>query len=244
MPLPPTFQTRVAAARMLTPSVRELLLERTDGAPFVFEAGQWVSLVLPVPTADGEPLRRSYSIASPPDDTPRFAIAVTRVEGGPGSCFLSDAPVGTELAAVGPQGFFTRPMAKTGPSLFVGTGTGLTPLRSIMRDALAKRETRALWLLLGGRQRKDLLYREELDELAERHGNVRVHYTLSRPDEDWTGRTGYVQTHVRELWSALAEQGPPHAYICGLHDMVGAVRDLLRKEMGAPREQVHSERYD
>ena len=243
MPLPPTFQTRVSAARLLTPNVRELVLERCDGAPFAFEAGQWVSLVLPI-SGNGDPLRRSYSIASAPDGTPRFSIAITRVDAGPGSTFLHTCPVGTELTTVGPQGFFTRPIAKTGPSLFIGTGTGLTPLWSIMRDALARGETRPLWLLFGGRQRQDLLYREELDALAERHGNVRVHYTLSRPDPDWSGRTGYVQTHVRELWASLAEHGAPHAYICGLHDMVGAVRDLLRKELGVTREQVHSERYD
>ncbi len=244
MPAPPTFQARVVSGRMLTPNVRELVFERCDGAPFVFEAGQWVSLVLSNLVVDGDALRRSYSIASPPDGTPRFSVAITRVDGGPGSAFLHEVPVGAEITAVGPQGFFTRPMSKTGPSLFVGTGTGLTPLLSMMRDALAHGESRPLWLLLGGRQEQDLLYRTDLDDLAGSHPNVRVYYTLSRPHAGWAGRKGYVQTHVRELWSALAEHGAPHAYVCGLHDMIGAVRDLLRKEMSVPREQVHSERYD
>jgi hypothetical protein len=54
-----------------------------------------------------------------------------------------------------------------------------------------------------------------------------------------------VQTHVERLWSELAALGaPPHAYVCGLQRMVGSVRDLLRKDMAIPREQVHSERYD
>ncbi len=233
---------------MLTPNVRELVFERCDGAPFVFEAGQWVSLVLSQVVVDGEALRRSYSIASPPDGTPCFSIAVTRVgsspEEGPGSAYLHEVPLGTEITAVGPQGFFTRPMSKTGPSLFVATGTGLTPLLSMMRDALSHGESRPLWLLFGGRQERDLLYRAELDALAAERPNVRVYYTLSRPDAGWGGRTGYVQAHVRELWNELAEHAPPHAYVCGLHDMIGAVRDLLRKEMGVPREQVHSERYD
>jgi CDP-4-dehydro-6-deoxyglucose reductase len=244
VPLPPTFQARIVGARMLTPNVRELVFERVDAAPFAFEAGQWVSLVLPLKTEDGELLRRSYSIASPPDGTPRFAIAITHVEGGPGSSFLCEAPIGTQLDVVGPQGFFTRPAAKAAPSLFVGTGTGLTPLRSMMRDALARGDTHPLWLLLGGRQSGDLLYRDELDALAAAHPHVRVHYTLSRPEAGWTGRTGWVQAHVRELWASLSAIGAPHAYICGLHDMVGAVRDLLRKDLGVPREQVHSERYD
>jgi ferredoxin-NADP reductase len=57
-----------------------------------------------------------------------------------------------------------------------------------------------------------------------------------------------VQTHLAQDWhtlAAAAPQGaPPHAYICGLQRMVGAVRDLLRKDLGAERQQVHSERYD
>src|SRR5204862_428025 len=112
-------------------------------------------------------------------------------------------------------------------------------------------ETKPLWLILGVRRQDDLLYREELEALVKAHPNVRVEFTLSRPDEHWTGRTGYVQTHVKELWAALekaggdkAEVGTPHAYICGLQRMVGAVRDLLRKDMALPRQHVHSERYD
>lgn len=235
--IPPTFHARVAGARMLSPNVRELVLERDE--PLAFEAGQWVSLQLPVG-------KRSYSIASEPDGTGRFEIAVTRIEGGPGSMYLHDAPIGTDLEVVGPQGFFTRPRDEKAPSLFVGTGTGVTPLRSLLRDALGRGDASALWLLFGVRTEGDILYREELDALAARHPNVRVFYTLSRPHEGWKGRTGYVQTHVRELWTELAArgEGAPHAWICGLHRMVGGVRDVLRKELGAERAQLHSERYD
>jgi ferredoxin-NADP reductase len=55
-----------------------------------------------------------------------------------------------------------------------------------------------------------------------------------------------VQTHLRELYDALAASGPrePHVYACGLAKMIGSVRDTLRKDMGLPRERVHTERYD
>jgi CDP-4-dehydro-6-deoxyglucose reductase, E3 len=79
---------------------------------------------------------------------------------------------------------------------------------------------------------------------AEKQPNLHVEYTLSRGGEAWSGRTGYVQTHVKELWDLLAVSGPPHAYICGLERMVSAVRSLLREELQVPRQQVHSERYD
>lgn len=227
---------------MISPNVRELGFERVDGTPVDFQAGQWMSLVLPLPEGEA---RRAYSIASPPDGTPRFDIAITRVQGGAGSKYLHELGIGATVRAIGPQGLFTRPRTSGPPSLFVGTGTGVTPLRSMIRDALAHGDTAPMTLLFGVRGEEDRLYRDELDALAERHaGQFRVLYTLSRPSSDWSGLTGYVQTHVEELWRALEPSGAPHAYICGLERMVGAVRDLLRKQMGVDRKQVHSERYD
>jgi CDP-4-dehydro-6-deoxyglucose reductase len=243
VPLPPSFDARLASARVLSPSVRELSFERTDGAPFAFEAGQWVNLVLPL--AEGE-LRRAYSIASRPDGTPRFDLAVTHVKTGPGSTFLHALPPGSPLRAEGPQGFFTRPLGGEAPALFVCTGTGLTPLRSMLLDALAQGRTTPIWLLYGVRTEEEILYRDELVAAAREHPHVRFEVTLSRGSEAWLGRRGYVQTHVRELHGALASASAtlPHVFVCGLERMVGAVRQLVRKEMGLPRQAVHSERYD
>jgi ferredoxin-NADP reductase len=243
MPPPPTFDVRLARARMLSPNVRELGFDRADGAAFAFQAGQWVSLVLPL--AEGE-ARRAYSIASAPDGSPGFEVAITKVDGGPGSTFLHDLPLGATVRTIGPQGFFTRPRGTNHPSLFVGTGTGVTPLRSMIKDALSADETSPMRLLFGVRYEGDRLYREELEALEKQHPNFRVLYSISRPSPEWTGLTGYVQTHVEDLWRELGADAtsPPHVYICGLERMVGAVRDLLRKQLGVDRKQVHSERYD
>jgi ferredoxin-NADP reductase len=238
MPLPPTFDIRLVSRRAISPAVRELTFERVDGTPITFEAGQWVNLVLPL--ASGE-IRRAYSVASPPNGTNQFQLAITHVEGGPGSTYLHDAPLGSLLRAVGPQGFFTRTKHAAAPSLFIATGTGLTPFRSMILEAKLEAPT---WLLFGARTEADLIYRDELEIAAEKQPNLRVEYTLSRSSESWSGRTGYVQTHVKELWDLLAVSGPPHAYICGLERMVSAVRSLLREELQVPRQQVHSERYD
>lgn len=226
---------------MLSPNVRQLDFARVDGQAFDFVAGQWVSLVLPL--AEGE-ARRAYSIASAPDGTAGFSVAVTKVEGGPGSTYLHAIEGDTTLRVIGPQGFFTRPRGTRHPSLFVGTGTGVTPLRSMIRDALATGDDSPMHLLFGVRREEDRLYVDEFGELAAKHPNFRFDFCLSRSDESWSGRRGYVQTHVEEAWQALATHGAPHVYICGLERMVGAVRDLLRKQMLVDRKQVHSERYD
>lgn len=243
MSVPAPFRARLVADRTLAPGVRELKFERSDGEQLVYEAGQWVNLLMPV---DGAALKRSYSIASPPREAPEFEVAVTKVEGGPGSTFLHQLEIGSELEVHGPSGFFVR--RNEDPALFVGTGTGLTPLRSMLHDALVrKQESTPFTLLAGFRYEQDRLYQDEFSALMAAHSNFHAECTLSRPGQDWTGNSGYVQTHVPRLYQALTERAggrPVHVYICGLQKMVAEMRDLLRKQMNLPRELVHSERYD
>jgi ferredoxin-NADP reductase len=247
MPSRPPFDARLVTARTLSPSVRELVFQRVDGDPMIFEPGQWCNVFLPI-AHDGVPLlKRSYSIASAPDGSPRFEIAVTRVQHGPGSTFLHALELGETLRFVGPHGFFTRPLANAPPSLMIATGTGVTPLRSMLRATVDAGESLApTVLLLGVRREDDVLYRDEFETIARNHPSMRFEVTLSQPQGAWQGRRGYVQTHVRDLWSSLAARSAetPHAYVCGLERMVGSVRELLRQDMGVARQQVHSERYD
>lgn len=245
MAIPPTFEARLIKARVLSPSVRELAFERLDGQPMAFEPGQWLNALTPVAIEPAD-MKRSYSIASAPDGSSRFEIAITRVEGGPVSTWFHAIDAGTVLPFVGPQGFFTRPVAGGPPALMIATGTGVAPMRSMMMAAVAAGARAPMWLLLGVRHEEDLLYADEFQAMAREHPFIRFEPTLSQPSSAWRGRRGYVQVHVRELWSALAagNQDEIHAYVCGLQRMVGSVRDVLRKDMGLARRQVHSERYD
>ncbi|MGH7329680.1 MAG: ferredoxin--NADP reductase, partial [Polyangiaceae bacterium] len=161
MPAPPSFEARIVSRRMVSPAVFELTLERCDGAPITFDAGQWVSLTLPI---EGAEIKRSYSVASAPSRAPRFELAITLVSSGPGSNYLYNANIGTVLRVIGPQGFFTRTAHPAAPSLFVATGTGLTPFRSMILEAQLTAET---WLLFGARTQEDLIYRDELEKAAE-----------------------------------------------------------------------------
>jgi CDP-4-dehydro-6-deoxyglucose reductase len=241
--IPETFDIEIRSADKLAPSVQTFVFDRVDGHPLTFEPGQWLNLILPVPSGE---IRRAYSIASAPDGTQRFELAVTEVTGGPGSGYLCGLGPGARLKAVGPQGFFTRMADDDKPALFVATGTGVTPLRSMLNAAVAAGGTTPIWLLFGVRHADDILYRAEFEALAQTRRHVRVDFTLSQGDPQWSGRRGYVQSHIPELWTELARAADrePHLYVCGLERMVAAVRQLVRKDMGIARERVHSERYD
>ena len=117
---------------MLSPSVVSLALElAADAGPLSFVAGQWLNLY--VETENG-PLKRAYSIASAPSDR-LIELAVTRVEGGAASPLLHALNEGAALTFDGPHGLFTQDgVARAEPSLFVATGTGLSPFRSMLRE--------------------------------------------------------------------------------------------------------------
>jgi CDP-4-dehydro-6-deoxyglucose reductase, E3 len=228
---------QVVEARMLSPSVRSLRLLPAEG-PISFVAGQWVDLY--VATSEGLQ-KRAYSIASAPDDA-TLELAVTLVPEGAASPVLHALDQGSEVLVDGPFGFFTHDeaLAET-PCLFVATGTGLSPLRSML-FAWQKRARRApITLLFGVRTQADILWSSELSAWARDYPELSLEVTLSRPDPGWTGRTGYVQTHVAELARALGE---PHVFICGLNRMVSEVRALCKSTLGYERKRVHSERYD
>jgi ferredoxin-NADP reductase len=238
------FDAKLVSARMLTPFVRELVLERQGGPAFHYAPGQWVNLVLPL--ASGE-VKRAYSVASAPvADSPRFEVAVTKVTGGAGSEYLHDLPLGATLRAIGPQGLFTRSADDGTPALFVATGTGVTPLRAMLQATIAESAV-PLRLLFGARVEDDILYRDEFERWARDIPRFSYDITLSKPSDAWTGRRGYVQEHVPELLTAIrkdASPAVPHLYVCGLERMVTSVRDLARETLGVDRKHVHTERYD
>jgi CDP-4-dehydro-6-deoxyglucose reductase, E3 len=223
---------RLVAARALSPSVQSLSLELPD---FAFAAGQW--LHVHVQTAQGVE-KRAYSIASGPGERP-VELAVTNVAEGVVSPLLCTLEPGAAVRVDGPHGFFTRDDPRA-PTLFVGTGTGLSPLRSMLTELLADPDHPPVTLLFGVRTQADILWREQLERWTQ-DAKFRLEVTLSRPDAGWTGRTGYVQKHVAELARALGE---PHVFICGLSPMVGDVRAICKQELGYPRQRIHSERYD
>jgi ferredoxin-NADP reductase len=229
-------KAHLVSARPLSPSVRSLCFALEDG-PLSFRAGQWVDIFVDTPSGLE---KRAYSIASDPR-AELLELAVTRVDEGVVSPVLHELPVGSEVMIAGPQGFFTRDApVVTAPTLFVATGTGLAPLRSMLSEALDAHHA-PFTLLFGCRTLDDILWRDELERWAERHENFRLEVTLSRPGTSWAGRSGYVQSHVPELARALGE---PHVFICGLNRMVSEVRAVCKSVLSYDRKRVHSERYD
>jgi ferredoxin-NADP reductase len=238
----PSRQTvELVRSEQLSPTVKVLLWRDTEARALSYIAGQWFNF--DVPTPDGV-ARRAYSIASAPDvDRPdELEIAVTRVpEIGNASLALHEFEPGMRLGIDGPHGFFTREQARHLPALFVGTGTGVCPLRAMIQDELREASGPALHLLFGCRTEADILWREQLRAWAAAHPRFSFDFTLSRAPADFTGLRGYVQNHLPAM---IAPGEQPQIYVCGLTKMVSEVRRVAKERLGYDRRAIHSERYD
>ena len=158
------------------------------------------------------------------------------------SNYLCELAEGSQITFQGPFGdFILRPPLRD--TVFIATGTGIAPLRSMLHWLLAdpeRHQGREFRLLFGARTEQDLYYYEEFKALAAKYSNFHFLPTLSRADENWNGLRGYVQQHLGEIVGMRTDM---HAYICGLDRMVKANRELL-KSLGWDRTSIRYEKYD
>jgi ferredoxin-NADP reductase len=221
-----------------TPRVRTLLLD-ADGWPG-HKAGQHLDVRLTA--EDGYQAQRSYSIASAPEDT--LAITVERLEDGEVSPYLVDeARAGDRFEIRGPiGGYFVWDASDPGPLLLVGGGSGVVPLMSMIRHRARSASTAPVRLLYSSRTIEDVIYREELDEIAGRGDGVEVFHTLTRErPEGWSGYSRRIDEEIlREVaWPAAGE---PRVFICGSTRFVDAAADGLIA-LGYDPRTIKTERF-
>ncbi len=229
------YRARLARLEVLTNTTKHFAFEVLGPKPFSFTAGQFISLYV---ARNGAEDNRAYSIASAPAGN-RFDLCLNRVPGGYFSNYLCDLAPGATIEFEGPFGFFVLRQPPR-DSLFIATGTGIAPIRGLLRHLFSQDTDRDVWLLFGVRYPETILYRHEFEALAARHPNFHFLPTLSRSPAEWSGLRGHVQEHLDTL---LAEHPGLDAYICGLKAMVDDVRQRL-KARGFDRRQIRYEKYD
>ena len=199
------------------------------------QAGQHLDVRL---TADdGYVAERSYSIASAPSEP--VSITVQRLADGEVSPYLTqDFRAGDKLEVRGPIGGYFVWDGEPSPLLLVAGGSGVVPLRSMLRHRARIGSATPARLLYSARSLPDVIYRAELGS----YQDVDLTYTLtqSRPP-GWTGHAGRVGLALLGdvAWPVDHD---PIAYVCGPTSFVEAVAQGLVM-LGYPPARVKTERF-
>jgi NAD(P)H-flavin reductase len=229
------FIATVAAVRDLTHDVRQIDIALIDPPHIHFVAGQFVSFEVERPGFQ-TPATRPYSIASPPQQTDHIELVLNRVAEGPGSTYLFGLSEGQRTSFKGPAGSFTlRDSARD--VLFVATGTGIAPIRSMLWSLAARRSTRHVRLFWGLRSERDLYYQDELAALEQQMPDFSATITLSQPAGSWDGAVGRVSPLVS---NAITSTANLEVYLCGNGGMIRDVRDIVRRKGLCP---IYTEQY-
>jgi len=209
--------------------------ELTEPHEVPFLAGQYVSIKV---TESG--LRRSYSIASSPENTHGFELVLDVTPAGAGTKFLEALQFGQEVEILYPLGMFYLMDEPSEKSLvYVANGSGIVPFRSMLLDQLQlKNDKREITLHWGLRHEADLIWEDEFQELSESYPNFHFHPVISQPTPEWPlcqGRvTDCLATHEFE-----AEAG---YYLCGSTTMIADVVTFLIQR-GVTRQHIHHENF-
>jgi ferredoxin-NADP reductase len=221
-----------------TPRVRSIVL-RCPGWPGHL-AGQHVDVRLTA--EDGYEAQRSYSIASAPEDE-HLVLTVERLRDGEVSPYLVDVlRPGDQLELRGPiGGYFVWKESLGGPLLLLAGGSGIVPLRSMLRHHAAVHSSLPARLLYSSRSQREIIYQQELERIAS-SDEVDVFFTLTREwPEGWNGyRRRIDEELLREISWSPDER--PLAYVCGPTAFVERAADLL-VAIGHDAGQIRTERF-
>lgn len=228
----------LAETQQLNEKFLFMVFEMKEPHALAFEAGQYVSLGFP-----DNPVRRPYSIASAPSSDHKFELLIDTTPQGIGTKYLTNLSYGQEVALLAPMGMFTLAKAEQAQKekslMFIATGSGIAPLRSMILHLLqTENDTREMWLYWGLRYEADLFWEEEFQELSKAFPNFHFHITLSKAGDEWPLCRGRV-TDCLSIHQLPAEAG---YYLCGSKPMIEDTMKLLA-EKGITKEFIHHEKF-
>ena len=230
-----TLPCRVQKMERVAPDVMMLLLRLPANERLQFLAGQYIDVLM----KDGR--RRSLSMANAPHDDACLQLHL-RNYGGPFSQYVFTRMKEKEILRFeGPLGTFFLREDSDKPIILLASGTGFAPIKAIVEHALYKGIARPMTLYWGGRVRADL-YLNALAESWAQAQHLRYIPVLSeaRPEDAWTGRTGFVHRAVMEDYPDLSGY---QVYACGAPLMVEAAHRDFTASCGLPEEEFYSDAF-
>lgn len=232
---PRLFTAKLADKFVHNPKFTQYYFELVEPNEFTFDAGQYISLQV-APRGD----RRSYSVCSVPATDHKFELLVDLTPGGLGSQYLQSLQFGDEAKMLGPMGTFTVANDPVETELvFIATGSGITPFRSMVLDQLqVKKDTRPITLYWGLRHEEEMFWQNEFLELSSEFPHFKFHPVISKASPEWPLCRGRV-TNCLSVHDIPMTGG---YYLCGNAAMIQDTTALLAERGIAPA-HIHFEKF-
>lgn len=229
-------KARLEGRRLLTPDMSEFTL-RTDW-PADFVAGQYALLYPP-----GVEGARAYSMANLPNDDGLWQFIIRRVPGGRGSNTLFDqVQIGDEISFDGPFGHAYLREVPEREVVCIAGGSGLAPMLSVARGALAQAGGKPVHFFDGVRTAADLCAEVLFAERGVDRARLNYMPVLSQPgDSGWSGATGFVHERLEAALPLPLDRY--EYYFAGPPPMIEAVQALLLHQHRVPYQQIHFDRF-
>ncbi len=216
--------------------------DRSSVKDFDFIAGNYIRITLTIPTPDDRGNSRYFSITSSPLDKNHLTVTARIIQSAFKKTLWSLEP-GTEVQFFGPVGRFLLDETDTRQHVFLAGGIGITPFHSMLLYAAQKNLTTPMTLFVSFSTVEDMVFHDEFMRIATEHPNIKVVYTITKPEESqkpWAGETGritkeLISKYVSSPTSALYYMAGPVAMVMSMEEMI--------KGLNIPQEQVKKEQF-
>jgi CDP-4-dehydro-6-deoxyglucose reductase, E3 len=202
-----------------------------------YHAGQYIEFIL----RDGA--RRSYSMGNAPHNGPGVELHVRHMPGGKFTDHVFNAMKEKEILRVeGPYGSFFLREDSDKPMILLASGTGFAPIKAVIEHMQYKGISRPATLYWGGRRPADLYLDEWVKARCGEMGNLKYVPVISNalPEDDWTGRTGFVHQAVMEDFPDLSGH---QVYACGAPIVVDSARAEYSARCKLPPEEFYADSF-
>jgi CDP-4-dehydro-6-deoxyglucose reductase len=229
-----TSPAKVSSILYKSESIISLELRLPPKIKFDFLPGQYLEL-------KHQGITRSYSIASIPNRKNTIELHFKRVLGGKMSEKIFSPIKDDQLVQVeGPKGTFFLHNKKTGPVVFIATGTGFAPIKAMVSQLIQSQQLdRPIYIYWGNRSSEFFYDEHVLSDWCGRFDSIKVELCLSKKEENWLGRIGYVQNCLMEDEFCLCDA---EVYACGSIEMIESAKSLLI-DAGLDRDSFYSDAF-
>ena len=227
----------IAEIRQETPTVKSFNFDLM-GQEFNFRSGQWIDCFVEIEGATGV---AGYSMTSSPSITDSFEIAVKLVGDNLVTHMMhNEAKAGDQIFVDGGHGDFFYENGMGDSLVLIAGGIGLTPLMSIIRYVDEDASNAQLTLLYSASTNEEILFHNQLTEMAARNPRIRCEFTVTQPVErTWAGRSGRIDPAM--LFDAGVDMGALF-YVCGPPGMIQGMIAML-DTLGVPESRIKYEQW-